>query len=245
MTPLKERILEQQEQLHDVKMECFTTIQNMADKMKMVEKNIEIVSQINQKMRSLQAKIEYLDEWRSKEKNVPSSLPIIKIYDINVHTLDTIECQDLALRFEENAKQNLVGMMDLYDKYIYYIQRYNQWPEINLEDEHLVTFSFFQNLEDNYEKIKVEVRAKEAISKEDIQELLVKPSMEYSHYTTFVQKIVISMEEFKMCNLALDVKKDHIFNSQDENILTQHEAWSKHLKKKKEDKIVHYCKSNL
>jgi hypothetical protein len=44
MAPLKASILEQQDKLHDVKMECFTEIQNMADKMKMVEKHIEIVS---------------------------------------------------------------------------------------------------------------------------------------------------------------------------------------------------------
>ena len=36
-TPLKMRILEQHEQLHDVKMECFTTIQKMVDKMKSVD----------------------------------------------------------------------------------------------------------------------------------------------------------------------------------------------------------------
>ena len=44
MTPLKTSILEQQEWIHDVKMECFTEIQKMADKMKMVEKHLEIVS---------------------------------------------------------------------------------------------------------------------------------------------------------------------------------------------------------
>ena len=36
MTPLKGSILEQQEKFHDVKMECFTKIHNMADKVKMV-----------------------------------------------------------------------------------------------------------------------------------------------------------------------------------------------------------------
>ena len=36
---LKENILEQQEQLHDVKVECFTEIQKMADKVMMVEKH--------------------------------------------------------------------------------------------------------------------------------------------------------------------------------------------------------------
>ena len=66
-------------------------------------------------MRALQAKIEDIDEWRNKEKNVPSSLLVIKSYDINVHTFATTECQDLASRFEGNTRQNLVGMMDLYE----------------------------------------------------------------------------------------------------------------------------------
>jgi hypothetical protein len=46
---------------------------------------------------------------------------------------------------------------------------------------------------------------------------------------TFVHKFVINMEEYKKCNIALDVKKTHIFNSREENILSQHEAWSKHF----------------
>ena len=44
MTLLKGSLLEQQDQLHDFKMECFTEIQKMADKVKMVEKHLEIVS---------------------------------------------------------------------------------------------------------------------------------------------------------------------------------------------------------
>ena len=171
-------------------------------------------------MRDLQAKIQYLEEWRSTEKNVSSSLPVIKSYDISVHTLATIECQDIASIFKENARKDLAGMMDLYEKYIYDIQRYIQWWEINFEDEHLVPYALFQQLEDSHEKIKEEVRAKEVISKEDIQELLIKPSMEYSHYTAFVHKFVIIMEEYKKCDIALDVKKDHIFNSKEENILS-------------------------
>jgi hypothetical protein len=91
------------------------------------------------------------------EKNVPSSLPMIKSYDISLHTLATTKCQDLDSRFEVNARQNLAGMMDLHEKSIYDIQRYIQWPEINFEDEHVVHFYFFQKLEDSYEKIKVEV----------------------------------------------------------------------------------------
>ena len=88
-------------------------------------------------------------------------------------------------------------MMDLYEKSIYDIQRYIQWLDINLEDEHSIPFSFLKNLEDGYEKIKAEVQVKEVISEEDIKELIIKPSMEYSHYTSFVHKFVINMEEFK------------------------------------------------
>ena len=84
-------------------------------------------------MRDLQAKIEDLKEWRNKENSFPSSLLVIKSYHISVHTLATTECQDLASRFKENARKDLVGMMDLYEKYIYDIQRYIHWPEINLE----------------------------------------------------------------------------------------------------------------
>ena len=61
-------------------------------------------------------------------------------------------------------------MMELYEKYIYDIQKYIQWPKINFRDENLVSFSFFQELEDKYEKIKVEVQAKEVISKEDTED---------------------------------------------------------------------------
>ena len=190
MTPLKMRILEQKECLYDVKMECSTIIQKMDDKMKMAEKYLEIVSQTNQRIRSLHVKIEYLDKFRSIKKNVLTSLLIIKSYDISLHTLATTKCQDLASRFEENVRQNLVGMMDLYEKSIYDIQRYIEWPDINLKYEHSVTFSFFQKLENRYENIKEEVQAKEVISKEDIQEFLVKPLMEYSHYTTFMHKFL-------------------------------------------------------
>ena len=73
---------------------------------------------------------------------------------------------------------------------------------------------------------------KKEFSVEDIQDLLVKPSMEYSHCTTFAQKFVINMEEYRKCNIALDIKKSHIFNSKEEKILSQYEAWSKHFQKK-------------
>lgn len=50
---LKENILEKQEQMHDVKVEGFMEIQNMADKIKALEKHLEIASHINQKIESL------------------------------------------------------------------------------------------------------------------------------------------------------------------------------------------------
>ena len=49
MTSLKGGILEQQEQLHGVKMECFTKVQKMVDKVKMIKKHLEIVSQTQSK----------------------------------------------------------------------------------------------------------------------------------------------------------------------------------------------------
>ena len=102
-----------------------------------------IVSQINQKMRSLQVKIEDLNKWRSIQKNGPNILPVVKSYDISLHTLATTECQELASRFEERARQILAGIMDLYEKSIYDIHRYIQWIEINFEYEHPVPFPFF------------------------------------------------------------------------------------------------------
>ena len=100
----------------------------MTDKVKSIKKHLEIVSQTYEGMRDLQAKIVELKEGRSTKKNIPSSLLIIKIYDITMHYMDTMECQDLASRFEENVRKNLVGMMDLYERSTYDIQRYIQWP---------------------------------------------------------------------------------------------------------------------
>jgi hypothetical protein len=59
-----------------------------------------------------------------------------------------------------------------------------------------------------------------------------KPAMEFSHYATFVHKFVVDMEKFKECNLALDINTKHIFNSREQRILTQHEAWSKYFQNK-------------
>jgi len=213
-------------------MKCFDNVKKMVDKVKMIEKHLDIVSQTHQKMRDMQGKIIEFDEWRSTKRDIPNSLPLIKSYDITVYSMATEECQDLASRFEENARKDLVGMMDLYEKTTYDIQRYIKWPKINFEEDHLVPITVFEEIEKDFERVKAEVQAKKELLVEDIQELLVKPSMEYSHYTTFLQKFVISMEEYRKCNIALDIKKAHIFNSKKENIFSQYEAWSKHFRKK-------------
>ena len=140
----------------------------------------------------------------------------------------------MASQFEENARKDVVGMMDLYEKYTYDIKRYIQWLEINFEKENHVLITLFEKIERDFEKVKVEVQAKEDFSIECIQYILIKPSMEYSHYTVFVQKFVINMEEYRKCNISLDVKKAHMFNSREENILSQHKAWNKHFNKKGE-----------
>ena len=148
---LKENILEQQEQLHDVKVECFTKIQKMVDKIKALEKHLEIAYHINQKMESLQLKVEELDRWRNMGKNVPSGLPGIKSYDIILHTLATNECQKMDSKFEEKVKKSIARMMNIYDKSIQDIRKYLQFPEINFQHEHPIPFSFFYKLEDAYE----------------------------------------------------------------------------------------------
>ena len=91
------------------------------------------------------------------EKKFPSSLLTIKAYDIKLHTLVTNECQELASKFEEKVSQSLSRIMDVYDKLVYDVQRYLKWTEINLRDEHPISFSFFQEMEEKYEMAKVDV----------------------------------------------------------------------------------------
>ena len=68
---------------------------------------------------------------------------VIKTYDISLHTLATSECQELASRFEEKTRHNLAGMMELYEKSIYDVERYIQCPKIKFEDEHPIFVPFF------------------------------------------------------------------------------------------------------
>ena len=88
--------------------------------------------------------------------------------------------------------------MDLYEKPTYDIQRYIQWPEINFEEDQPVPITMFEQIEKDFEKVKAEFQVKNEFSMEDIQELLVKPSMEYSHYTAFVLPLHRICAEF--CN---------------------------------------------
>ena len=52
-------------------------------------------------------------------------------------------------------------MMDLYENFIFDIQRYIQWPEINFKDEHPVPYALFKQLEDDFGKVKADDQAKE------------------------------------------------------------------------------------
>ena len=69
LVPLKENIMHKQEQMHDVRVECFTEIQNIEDKIKSLEKRPEIASQMNQNMESLWIKVEELDIWEKHGEN--------------------------------------------------------------------------------------------------------------------------------------------------------------------------------
>ena len=88
-TLLRATILDQQEKFFYIKMECFHEIKKMTDKVKRIEKHLEIVSQTYQRMRDLQDKIIELEECKSTEKKIPSSLPTIKGYGIIVYSIAT------------------------------------------------------------------------------------------------------------------------------------------------------------
>ena len=94
------------------------------------------------------------------------------------------------------------------------------------------TIAFFQKLESECESIKAEVQDKELISREDIQELLIKPTKEVSRFNAFIQKFKVEMEAYKECHLMLDIKKEHVFNLREQRIISQHESWRKHMKSK-------------
>ena len=57
-------------------------------------------------------------------------------------------------------------------------------------------FSFFQTLENEYEAIKAEVRAKDIISMEEIQKFLSKPTKEVTKFNDFIRVFKEEMEIF-------------------------------------------------
>ena len=91
---------------------------------------------------------------------------------------------------------------------------------------------FFQNLKDKYKAVKAEVLAREVISKEDIQELLIRPAKEVTKFSAFIKNFKAEMEAFKECHLSLDIKKEYVFNAREQRIISQHEAWSKYMQRK-------------
>lgn len=220
----------EQELLHDAKVEFFTEVQKMKDILKDLEKHLENVSQIYQNMESLQAKIEELDQWINLEKNFLDGLLIIQAYHIRLHTLATNEFQELALKFEEKVKKSIARIMKVYTDNVQGMQKDIQWPQINIQSKKPIPFAFFQQLEDEYEAAKVEVLARELISKEDIQELLIRLAKKVSKFNAFVRKFKDEMDSSEECHLTLDIKKEHVFNSREQWTISQHEAWSKHIK---------------
>jgi hypothetical protein len=71
--------------------------------------------------------------------------------------MSTEECQDLSSRFEENARKDLAGMIDLYDKSTYDIQRYIQWSKIYFKEDHPAPITLFEQIKKDFQKVKVEV----------------------------------------------------------------------------------------
>ena len=229
MSPLKESIMMEQELLHDAKIEWFVEVQKMSDVLKDLGKHLEATCQIYQNMESLQANIEEIEEWNNLEKNFPGGLLVIKAYDIRLHTFSTNEFQEISSKFEERVNQSIVGIMKVYKHNVQDMHEDIQWSKINLQSGQPVPFAFFQKIEDEYEAIKVEVLAGEVISKEYIQESLIRTPKEVTKFYSFIRKFKEEMEDFKDCHLSLDIKKEYVFNAREQRIISQHEAWSKYM----------------
>ena len=122
--------------------------------------------------------------------------------------------------------------MKIYTSNIQEMQKNVQWPKIDLQQEKPMTFSFFQNLENEYEAIKVEVQVKDMIFMEEIQKFLIQPEKEVTKFNDFIRIFKEEIEDFRECHLKLDIKKEYVFNSREQQINAQHEAWSKHMKNK-------------
>ena len=122
--------------------------------------------------------------------------------------------------------------MKVYTDNVQDMEKDIQWLEINIQDEQPIPNSIFEKLENEYEFIKVEVQHKEFISKEDIQELLIKTIKEVSKFNAFIQKFKDEMEAYNQFFLTVDINKEHVFNLREQRIISQHESWRKNIKRK-------------
>lgn len=75
--------------------------------------------------------------------------------------------------------------MKIYISNIQEMQRNVQWPEIDLQQDQQMTFSFSEKLEKEYEIIKAEIRVKDMISMEEIQKFLMKLAKEVTKSNDF------------------------------------------------------------
>ena len=98
------------------------------------------------------------------------------------------------------------------------MQRNVQWLEIDLQQEKLMTFYFFQKLEKEYETIKVAVWGKDMISMEEIQKFLIKPAKEVTKFNDIIRIFKEEMEIFKECHLNLGIKNEYVFNAREQQI---------------------------
>ena len=81
----------------------------------------------------------------------------------------------------------------------------------------------------------------EFTSKENIKELLVKPSKEFSLYTSFIHKFLAGMENYRECNLTLNLKNaSSTLNSKECSLGTNHGASI--FKEKEDNCIILYTK---
>ena len=120
----------------------------------------------------------------------------------------------LASKFEERVKQCIVGIMKVYKDNVQDMYEYIQWPEINLQSEQPVPFSFFQKLEDKYEAVKVEVLARLVISKEYFQDLLIRPTKKVTKFNAFVRNFKQRRKLLMNVILAL-ISRRNMFSMQE------------------------------
>ena len=111
---------------------------------------------------------------------------------------------------------------------------------INHQYEQLGPFSFFQNLEEEYEYVKAKVQSKELIAKEDIQEFLVNPTRDISMYKALFES---SQPKWKITynSIPLSTSRKKIFPIFQNKGSSQSMNHGENMSRIKED----YCNINL